>query len=100
MTRDPLYRAADRVDEAAEAADPDASDRLAGLAGQLRSQADREATPALGGLDRIHSKLRDVEGAVEDPEVAAPIADAREDVLSFLETLPDRGMRQHGRSEN
>jgi len=99
VSRKLLYRAADRIDEAGAAADRDVSDRLSALAEQLRSQADRDATPALGTLDRVNYKLRAIGAETGDPTVEERIASAREDVLSFLETLDDRGMNQHGWSE-
>jgi len=101
MTRDILTDAADEVDTAKEAiSDPEARDRLETLANQLRSQASREATPALGALDRIHVKLRDIEGQTDTTTVTEAIEHAREDILAFLETLDDRGMKQHGWTEN
>ena len=101
MARDLLHHAADEVETAREdVPDTDTSDRLEVLADQLRSQADREATPALGALDRIHTKLRTIEARFSEPTVSEPLARARENILSFLETLDDRGMKQHGRPRN
>jgi hypothetical protein len=101
MARELLTNAADEVDTAKEAIpDPEARDRLETLVNRLRSQADREATPALGVLDRIHVKLRDIERQTDETTVTEAIERAREDVLAFLETLDDRGMKQHGWTEN
>ncbi|WP_425433274.1 DUF7553 family protein [Haloarcula nitratireducens] len=97
MTRDTLYHAAREVDTARESAsEMETSDRLAVLADQLRSQADRKATPALGTLDRIHTKLRTIETEANEPAVSEALEQARRHILSFLETLDDRGMKQHG----
>lgn len=101
MARDLLYHAADEVETAREnMSDADTGNRLAMFADQLRSQADREATPALGALDRIHTKLRTIEAQAEKPTVSRALERARENILSFLETLDDRGMNQHGRPRN
>lgn len=96
MARDSLRRAAQELEAAGEAADPATSDRLSALAGQLRSQADREATPALGALARVDAKLREIASRTDDGAVEASVERARERVLSFLGTLDDRGMEQHG----
>lgn len=96
MTRDLLRQAAEKVDAAgADVAGAETSDRLAVLADRLRSQAEREATPALGVLDRVHAKLREIETETDEPAVGETLESAREDVMSFLETLDDRGMKQH-----
>ena len=101
MLRRLLTEAAGEVDRAGEAVpDPEARDRLELLADQLRSQAGREATPALGVLDRIHAKLRDVERETTETTATETIARAREDILAFLGTLDDRGRTQHGWSRN
>lgn len=101
MARDVLHHAAGEVDAASEAVtDPDTRDRLAGLADQLRSQAEREATPALGALDRIHTKLREIKHDADEPPASDALENAQDDILSFLETLDDRGMKQHGESQN
>jgi ectoine hydroxylase-related dioxygenase (phytanoyl-CoA dioxygenase family) len=101
MTTDLLYRAADQVDAAREATtDTEVSDRLQTLANQLRSQAGRDATPALGTLDRIHAKLREIEAQTDETASRAAIERARDDILAFLQTLDDRGMKQHGSSQN
>ncbi len=73
----------------------DIGDRLAQLGSHLESQANRDTTPALGVLDRIQTKLREIEDETSDPAVEASLADAREHILSFLGTLDDRGMKQH-----
>jgi hypothetical protein len=97
MTRDLLTDAADEVAAAKRATtDPAVSDRLETLAGRLRSQAERETTPALGVLDRVGTKLRDIEADTDDPTVGDSLARARANILSFLDTLDDRGMAQHG----
>lgn len=101
MARNLLNHAAGEVDAASEAVtDPDTRDRLAGLADQLRSQAEREATPALGALDRIHTKLREIQHYTGEPSASEALENAQDDILSFLETLDDRGMKQHGESQN
>ncbi|WP_101296026.1 DUF7553 family protein [Halegenticoccus soli] len=101
MARDLLHQAADNV-EAVETERPakDTSNRLASLADQLRSQAQRDATPALGVLDRIQHALHDIAEETDDDTVSNRLEDAREQIFTFLETLEDRGMKQHGWSEN
>lgn len=101
MTYDLLYHAAEEVDTAGKnVSDTDTSDRLESLADQLRSQGDRETTPALGTLARIHTKLRTIETEADEPTVSEALERARKHILSFLETLDDRGMKQHGGSRN
>lgn len=101
MARDLLHHAADEVETAREdMPDTDTSNRLEVLTDQLRSQADRESTPALGALDRIHTKLRTIEAQASEPTVSEALSRACEHILSFLETLDDRGMKQHGRPRN
>ncbi|MEF8840634.1 MAG: hypothetical protein V5A62_03285 [Haloarculaceae archaeon] len=54
MTRDLLHRAADEMDVGRNRlTDAEARDRLGTLSDPLRSQAERNATPALGALDRV-----------------------------------------------
>lgn len=97
MTREQLDRAARAVERAGEAtADADRSERLADLADRLRSQSERDATPALGVLDRIQYSLDEVADETDDGAVAEDLEDAREHVFAFLGTLDDRGMTQHG----
>lgn len=99
MSREPLTDAADELDAARDqTADPAVCDRLETLAGCLRSQADREATPALGTLDRVQVKLREIEDQTDDTTVVAAVDSACEQILSFLGTLDDRAMTQHGRT--
>jgi len=101
MSRNLLHRAADEVEAArADATDPDATDRLGTLGDHLRSQAERDATPALGALDRIQHGLGEVAEETDDEAVTDRLDGARERILSFLGTLDDRGMKQHGWSEN
>lgn len=101
MTRDLLTHAAEEVDTAKRAVgNQDLGDRLDTLADQLRSQADRTATPALGTLDRVHAKLREIEHQTDDTTVTEALERARQDILSFLDTLDDRGMKQHGWSQD
>ncbi|PSQ56006.1 MAG: hypothetical protein BRD23_09905 [Halobacteriales archaeon SW_9_67_25] len=96
MSRELLTRAVEAIRTAREATtDSTTGDSLAELAAHLQSHADREATPALGTLDRVQTKLRVIESETSDPAVSEPLAAAREHILSFLETLEDRGMKQH-----
>jgi len=96
MSRNLLVQAIDAVDTAREAiTDSETDDRLAQLKSHLDSQAERDATPALGTLDRVQTKLRDIEDEANDPAVEESLADARQHILSFLGTLDDRGMKQH-----
>lgn len=97
MSRDLLTEAVDEVETAKETVrDSGVRDRLETLAGQLQSQARRETTPALGALDRIRTKLGEIGDQTDETAVAEPLERARDDILSFLETLDDRGMSQHG----
>jgi hypothetical protein len=101
MTRDLLHRAADEVDAGRNrSTDAEARDRLGTLSDQLRSQAERDTTPALGVLDRIQHALREISAETDDETIGDHLGTARERILSFLETLDDRGMRQHGGDRN
>jgi tRNA-dihydrouridine synthase len=96
MSRELLREAVDGVETARDATDDSGiADSLAELATHLQSHAEREATPALGTLDRVQTKLRAIESETSDPTVSESLAAAREHILSFLDTLDDRGMQQH-----
>jgi len=96
MSPDHLVQAIDAVDTAREATtDGESDDRLSQLKSHLESQASRDATPALGTLDRVQTKLGDIEDETSDPTVEEALTDARQHILSFLGTLDDRGMKQH-----
>lgn len=79
-----------------EVTDADLDDRLTKLAERLRTQADRKATPALGSLDRIQLALQEIAATTDDETVRTGLETAREEIFSFLGTLEDRGMKQHG----
>lgn len=97
MTHEMLVQAVRAVEAASdEARDPEISARLARLADHLRMQAEREGTPALGGLDRIHHALQEVTTQTEVEAVITQVDDAQIRIVSFLDTLDDRGMKQHG----
>jgi len=101
MTRDLLRDAAGEIDAAIEAVtDPEVRDSLETHADRLRSQAEREATPALGALDRIQNGLADVAADDDDETVVGHLERAREGIFDFLGTLDDRGMTQHGWTED
>jgi hypothetical protein len=70
------------------------------LATYLRSQAEREGTPALGGLDRIQHSLQEVANQTDQEAVTTRIDKARDFIFSFLDTFDDRGMKQHGLATN
>jgi predicted transcriptional regulator len=96
MSRDSLDQAADAVNTAIEVStDEEIKERLDQLGSKLESQATRDTTPALGILDRVQTKLREIGSETQDQTVAESLADAREHILSFLGTLDDRGMKQH-----
>lgn len=96
MSRDLLVQAADAVETASETTtDSEIGDRLDQLKTHLQSQANRDATPALGTLDRVLVKLREIEDETSDSTVAESLEEAQEHILSFLGTLDDRGMKQH-----
>lgn len=101
MSRDLLYDAIEEVEATREALpDGEVSDRLETLSSRLESQAERDATPALGTLDRIQNGLEEVASEADDEAVTDRLETARERIFSFLETLEDRGMKQHGWSQN
>lgn len=96
MSRDALVEAIDAVETAGEAApDTEVEERLDQLKSHLETQATRDGTPALGTLDRVQTKLREITEETSDSTVAESLEEAREYILSFLETLDDRGMQQH-----
>lgn len=96
MSRDALVKAIEAVETARDATeDPARRERLEQLAAHLQTQADRDATPALGTLDRVQTKLRNIHADTEEGTVADALEEAREHILSFLATLDDRGMKQH-----
>jgi hypothetical protein len=101
MTRDLLHQTAREVENVRDDVDDDdVRNRLATLADRLQSQAEREATPALGTLDRIQNALREIAAEIDDETVSDRLENAREQIFEFLGTLDDRGMKQHGWSEN
>ena len=102
MSRELLTQAVDEVTQASNAADKSVvSDRLGDLAERLRYQAEeKRSTPALGALDRIRYGLEEVAGQSDNEAVFEPLARAQEHIMSFLGTLDDRGMTQHGWTPN
>lgn len=97
MSRDLLSDANEAVAAARERlSDEELRDRLETLSSRLQSQAERDTTPALGTLDRIQNGLEEVASSADDATVTEQLEDARENIFSFLETLEDRGMKQHG----
>lgn len=87
MTRTELATAGDLLESAADdAANDDAADRLADLAGQLHTLAERDQGPDHGRLARIELALDDIAEDVRD-EVAARIDEAHEHVIAFRETV-------------
>jgi hypothetical protein len=97
-SRDLLTAVADEVETASGVVpDSEVRERPEVLAGQLRSQAEREVTPALGVLDRVQTKLRGIQRQTNDATATAAIERARDDIPAFLDTLDDREMkRQEG----
>ena len=101
MTHNTLVQAVRAVEAAsADAHDAEISERLDQLAAYLRSQAERDGTPALGGLDRIHHSLQEAASQTDQESVTTRIDEARDHIVSFLDTLDDRGMKQHGLPTN
>lgn len=98
MNRELLTQTIEEVQEAIEAADSsETQERLEALADRLRYQAEeKQSTPALGTLDRIQHSFEEIVDQTGDEEVAKPLNRAREHIFSFLGTLDDRGMTQHG----
>lgn len=91
-----LVQAVEAIERARDSTpNPERRERLDRFSSRLQSQAEREATPALGTLDRIHTKLGNIEAETDDQTVTDSLTQAREHVLSFLGTLEDRGMKQH-----
>lgn len=96
MSQELLFRALEAVETARESAtSSEMRERLDKLASHLESQAERETTPALGTLDRVQTKLGEIEADTDAQTVADALEEARENILSFLGTLDDRGMKQH-----
>ena len=101
MTHNTLVQAVRAVEAAsADAHDTEISERLDQLAAYLRSQAERDGTLALGGLDRIHHSLQEAASQTGQESVTTRIDEARDRIVSFLDTLDDRGMKQHGLPTN
>ncbi len=50
----------------------------------LESQTNRDATPALGTLDRVLVNIRETEDETNESAGAEALADAQEHTLSFL----------------
>lgn len=98
MDRELLTQAVDEARQAIEATDSsEAQERLEDLADRLRYQAEeKESTPALGTLDRIQQSFEEIAGQTDNEEVTESLTHAREHIFSFLGTLEDRGMTQHG----
>ena len=70
MTHDTLVQAVNAVEAASEDAhDTEISERLDQLAGRLQSQAERDGTSALGGLDRIQHSLQEVASQTDQEAV-------------------------------
>ena len=76
--------------------DGDVDDRLEKLTTRIESQAERDTTPALGTLDRVQHSIEEVASDADDEAVKVRLENGREHIFSFLETLDDRGMKQHG----
>lgn len=96
MSRELLTEAREAIEDARDSTtSTDRRERLHRFAAQLQSQADRETTPALGTLDRVQTKLRDIQAESDEDSVADALQRAREHILDFLGTLDDRGMQQH-----
>lgn len=101
MSRGLLYEAIEEVEATREILpDGELDDRLETLSSQLETQAERDATPALGTLDRIQNSLEEVASEADNEAVKERMETAREHIFSFLGTLEDRGMKQHGWSQN
>ena len=98
MARELLPQALNEAIQASDAAtDSATSNRLDNLAERLRHQAaEKQSTPALGALDRIRYGLEEVAEQSSNEAVSEPLAHAQEHIMSFLKTLDDRGMTQHG----
>ena len=101
MYRDELENAVEEIEATKRAvSDEEVKNRLETLSSRLQSQAERETTPALGALDRIQNSLAEIAAESGDETVTERLENAREGIFSFLETLDDRGMKQHGWSQN
>lgn len=96
-----LHQIAEEVENVRDDVDDDdVRNRLEILADRLQSQTEREATPALGTLDRIQNALHEIAAETDDETVSDRLEDARKQIFEFLGPLDDRGMKQHGWSEN
>lgn len=87
MVRTELRDAAERLEAATETcADPDATERLTGLADQLDTLSTADRGPDHGRLARIQSALDDVEPDVDD-ETATEMDAANDLINEYRETL-------------
>lgn len=86
MTREKLATARDELESAAETASGDAADRLADLAGQLDTLAERDRAPDHGRLARIENALGEVRASV-GKRVTERIDAAEEAIKAFRETI-------------
>ena len=98
MDRELLIQASEEAEQAIQAVnDSETQERLEGLVDRLRFQAEeKQSTPALGTLDRIQQSFEEIAEQTSNEEVAESLNTAREHIFSFLGTLEDRGMTQHG----
>ena len=86
MAREKLQEASDLLQEASEAAEGEASERLRDQSEQLASLATRERGPDHGRLDRHLNTLRELTEESEG-EVHDDVVEAREAVIAYRETV-------------
>jgi hypothetical protein len=86
MTREPLQRASEILQEASEAASGEAADRLQDQAAAFADHAESERGPDHGRLARHENHLHELEDDVGD-DVRALIADAFDAIHDYRETI-------------
>jgi hypothetical protein len=84
--REHLRTASDRIAEAAEGTEGEASERLANLADRVAGFAERDTGPDHGALDTVMYKLNELADEVGG-ETGETISRARSDVLEFRKTV-------------
>ena len=86
MTREPLQRASDILQEASEAASGEAADRLEDQASAFATHAESERGPDHGRLARHENHLHELADDVDDA-VGELIEDAFDAIHDYRETI-------------
>jgi hypothetical protein len=86
MTREPLQRASEILQEASESASGEVADRLEDQASAFATHAESERGPDHGRLARHENHLHELEDDVDD-DVRALIEDAFDAIHDYRETI-------------